>query len=33
MEAEGVNARKMAMVVSDDLVSFEVPALNHLNAG
>jgi len=31
MKAEGVDARKMAVVVPDDFVGFEVPTFYHLN--
>jgi len=31
MKAESVDARKMAVVVSDDFVGFEVPTFDHLN--
>ena len=30
MKTEGVDARKMAMVVSDDFVGLEIPTFYHL---
>ena len=33
MKTEGVDARKVTMVVSDDFVGLEIPTFHHLKPG
>jgi len=33
MKTEGVDARKVAMIVPDDFVGFEIPTFYHLKPG